>query len=93
MVPEALPGLLRLVARGTRVRATRFGALSHDIPATLREIASANPGALLFGTDLPGTRAPRVYEPRDLELVLEIAGKRAIFTNAAETYGLAQSYD
>lgn len=93
MTPDALPELLRLVNSGTRVKATRFGALSHDIPAALREIAAANPGALLFGTDLPGTRAPRVYEPRDLELVLEVAGERAIFTNAAETYGIAQSYD
>ncbi len=92
--PEAaLPATLRLVEAGAKVKATRFGASDHDVPRTLRAIAAANPGALLFGTDLPGTRASRPFEPRDLELVLEIAGERAIFTNAAETYRLAQSYD
>jgi predicted TIM-barrel fold metal-dependent hydrolase len=87
----ALPETLRLVEGGARVKATRFGASDHDVPATLRAIAAANPAALLFGTDLPGTRSPRPYRPQDLELVLEIAGERAIFTNAAETYRLHQS--
>ncbi|MBE2316448.1 amidohydrolase family protein [Solirubrobacter sp. CPCC 204708] len=92
--PEAaLPATLRLVEQGARVKATRFGVSDHDIARTLREIVAVNPAALLFGTDLPGTRAPRAFEPRDLELVLEIAGERAIFTNGAETYRLPQSYD
>lgn len=91
MTPDALPELLRLVERGTRVKATRFGALAHDIPATLRAIVAVNPGALLFGTDLPGTRAPRAFEPRDLELVAEIGGEQAIVTNAVELYRPAQT--
>ncbi len=92
--PEAaLPTTLRLVEQGAKVKATRFGASDHDIPRTLRAITAANPAALLFGTDLPGTRSPRAYGPEDLELVLEVAGERAIFTNAAATYRLAQSYE
>jgi predicted TIM-barrel fold metal-dependent hydrolase len=92
--PEAaLPATLRLVEQGAKVKATRFGASDHDLAHSLKAIAAANPAALLFGTDLPGTRSPRAYVPEDLELVRELAGERAIFTNAAETYLLHQSYD
>jgi predicted TIM-barrel fold metal-dependent hydrolase len=92
--PEAaLPATLRLVERGAKVKATRFGASDHDLARSLKAIAAANPGALLFGTDLPGTRSPRAYVPEDLELVHELGGERAIFTNAAETYLAGQSYD
>jgi Amidohydrolase len=80
------PELLRRVEAGAYVKATRFGVLDLDIPATLRAIASINPAALLFGTDLPGTRAPRAFEARDLELVLECAGERALYANAAALY-------
>ena len=82
----ALPETLRLVEQGAKVKATRFGASDHDVADTLREITAANPAALLFGTDLPGTRAPRAWKPRDLELVLEIAGERALWDNAAAVY-------
>jgi predicted TIM-barrel fold metal-dependent hydrolase len=77
------PPLLRHVERGGYVKATRFGALDLDVERTLREI---DPARLLFGTDLPGTRAPRPFAPRDLELVLEIAGERALYENAAALY-------
>lgn len=85
--PEvALDATLRLVEQGAHVKATRFGASDHDVAKTLREIAATNPAALIFGTDLPGTRAPRPFEPRDLELVLEHAGERALWDNAAAVY-------
>jgi hypothetical protein len=78
--------LLRRVEGGAYVKATRFGALDLDLAATLRAVAAINPAALLFGTDLPGTRAPRPFEERDLELVLECAGERALYENAAAVY-------
>ena len=83
---EALGALLRLVEQGARVKATRFGALALDVPATLRAIVAVNPAALLFGTDLPGTRAPRAFASGDLELVAEIGGTRALWDNAAAVY-------
>jgi hypothetical protein len=66
---EALPALLRLVERGAMVKASGFGRVELDVRATLRAI---DPAALLFGTDLPGTRARRPFEPADLALVAEI---------------------
>jgi predicted TIM-barrel fold metal-dependent hydrolase len=85
--PEAaLATTLRLVEQGAKVKATRFGASDHDLPRTLRAITAANPAALMFGTDLPGTRAPRPFVPQDLELVLEVAGAQSVWDNAAAVY-------
>ena len=75
--------LRRFAERGAYVKATRFGALEFDVGRTLREL---DPARVLFGTDLPGTRAPRAFAPRDLELVLECCGERAIYDNAAALY-------
>jgi predicted TIM-barrel fold metal-dependent hydrolase len=49
--------LLRLAEQGVRVKATGFGRIDFDPRAAMREICAANPDALLFGTDLPSTRA------------------------------------
>ena len=62
-----LPAVLRLVERGAYVKASGFGRIELDVPQTLRAIAAVNPAALLFGTDLPGTRARRPFADADLE--------------------------
>jgi predicted TIM-barrel fold metal-dependent hydrolase len=82
----ALPALLELVEAGAYVKATGFGRTDHDVPAALRAIASANPAALLFGSDLPSTRAPRPFADADLDVVRETAGERALWQNAADLY-------
>ena len=86
MTRAGLPALLELVEDGAYVKATGFGRVDHDVPAALRAIAAVNPGALLFGTDLPGTRAPRPFEDADIEVVLEAAGPQALYDNAAALY-------
>jgi predicted TIM-barrel fold metal-dependent hydrolase len=73
----ALPVLLRLVARGARVKATGFGRVDLDVPETLRAIAGADPRALLFGTDLPSTRAARPFADGDVDLVRATLGAAA----------------
>lgn len=83
---EGLPTLLRLVERGLRVKATGFGRVDLDPEAALASIHRANPAALVFGTDLPSTRARRPFEAADLELVRRVAGERALWRNAAEFY-------
>ena len=74
---SALPALLELVEAGAYVKATGFGRVDHDVPATLRAIAAVNPAALMFGTDLPSTRAPRPFEDHDVEIVHETVGERS----------------
>lgn len=87
---DGLPALLELVERGAYVKATGFGRTDHDVPAALRAIAAVNPGALLFGTDLPSTRAPRPFVDSDVELVVEALGEAlarcALHDNAATLY-------
>jgi predicted TIM-barrel fold metal-dependent hydrolase len=73
----ALPVLLRLVARGAKVKATGFGRGDLDVPATLRAIAAADPRALLFGTDLPSTRAARPFADGDVALAAEVLQEHA----------------
>jgi predicted TIM-barrel fold metal-dependent hydrolase len=76
---EALPVLRRL---GCMVKATGFGRVDLDVESTLRAL---DPDRLLFGTDLPGTRARRPFAPADLELVAEIA-PQALADNARAWY-------
>ncbi|HYT26163.1 MAG TPA: amidohydrolase family protein [Actinomycetota bacterium] len=85
-----LPALLALVERGARVKASGFSRGDLDVPAALRAIDAASPDALMFGTDLPSTRAPRPFADEDLELVLDTLGddhgRRALHDNAAAFY-------
>lgn len=70
-----LPTLLRLVEQGVRVKATGFARGDLDIAAALRALCAANPDGVMFGTDLPCTRAPRPYAETDFELVADTLGE------------------
>jgi predicted TIM-barrel fold metal-dependent hydrolase len=82
--------LLALAEKGVRVKATGFGRVDFDVKTALRELGSANPDALMFGTDLPCTRAPRPYADSDLLLLLEALGedlaRKALYGNALAFY-------
>lgn len=84
--------LLKLAEKGVRVKATGFGRVDFDVPTALKEIHAANPQALMFGTDLPSTRAPRPYSDEYFLLVVETLGDkaaRAVFhDNAVKFYGV-----
>jgi predicted TIM-barrel fold metal-dependent hydrolase len=84
------PTLLRLAEKGVRVKATGFGRVDFDVRPALREIYAANPRSLMFGTDLPSTRAPRPYRDDDYTLVLETLGEErsanVFYRNAIEFY-------
>lgn len=69
--------LLRLAEHGVRVKATGFGRVDFDVRQALKNLYAANPHALMFGTDLPSTRAPRPYRDGDLRLVIETLGEEA----------------
>jgi predicted TIM-barrel fold metal-dependent hydrolase len=93
---EGFETLLKLVERGVRVKATGFGRVDFDVPSALRQLHAANPQALMFGTDLPSTRAPRPYHDNDFLLVAKTLGDeaaRAVFCgNAAEFYRVEPGY-
>lgn len=86
-----LPHLLRLVAAGAWVKATGFGRLDYCADEALVRIHAENPGALLFGTDLPSTRAARPYSHLDLDLIAHTLGtgealERVLYDNAIALY-------
>ena len=87
---EGFDTLLALVECGARVKATGFGRVDFNVAQALREIHATNPEALMFGTDLPSTRAERPYSDSDFGLVIEALGAdaaREVFHgNAARFY-------
>jgi predicted TIM-barrel fold metal-dependent hydrolase len=87
---EGLPHLLWLAERGVRVKASGFGRVDFDVRSALKSLYAANPDALMFGTDLPSTRAARAYSDRDFQLVIDTLGdaaaRQVLFDNAAAFY-------
>ena len=82
--------LLKLVEQGARVKATGFGRLDFEPVEAMKEISAANPDALMFGTDLPSTRARRPFRDEDVDAVVETLGehlaRKALHDNAVAFY-------
>ena len=95
MTEAGLPTLLDLVAAGCKVKATGFGRVQLDVPKALERIARANPDALVFGTDIPSTRAKRPFTPADIDLVEQVLGPdlahKAFWDNPRALYRVARS--
>ncbi|OEJ30517.1 amidohydrolase family protein [Streptomyces subrutilus] len=87
---DGLPHLLDLVERGVKVKATGFGRVDLDPATAMAAIVRADPAALMFGTDLPSTRARRPFSDDDLALVAEAVGGEhldaVLWDNAAAFY-------
>lgn len=87
---EAHGALRELVAKGTKVKASGFARLDFDPIPIICELSAIDPGALLFGTDLPSTRAPRPFRDDDLHRLGAVLGNvltdRILFRNAASFY-------
>ena len=87
---EGFDDLLELVSAGAKVKATGFGRVDFDPVWAMRQIASVDESALMFGTDLPSTRAPKPFSWDDAELIAdafnEEVAQRIFFLNAQEFY-------
>lgn len=90
---EGLPLLLNLAERGVKVKASGFGRVNFDVGSALKDLYAANPDSLMFGTDLPSTRAARPYSDRDFRLVIDTLGEKAarqvFYKNAVRFYRTA----
>lgn len=84
--------LLRLVDHGAYVKATGFGRIDFDPGPAMNRILDINPQALVFGTDLPSTRAPRPFSDTDLTGLADLLGPdnaaNVLWHNAAALYRL-----
>ena len=83
--------LLNLVARGAVVKASGFGRIDLEDPdGLMARILELNPGGLIFGTDLPSTRARIPFRPDDVRRVRRAIGPahaRVVFhDNALRLY-------
>ncbi|WP_226649234.1 amidohydrolase family protein [Microbulbifer variabilis] len=67
--------LLSLAEKGVKVKATGFGRLDFDPATAITDFYKANPSCLMFGTDLPSTRAPRPFRDEDVTLIKETLGE------------------
>ncbi len=75
MSDDSSGALLRLVESGMVVKATGFGRMTVSDPETLmRSIVNANPAALIFGSDLPSTRAATPFRDNDIDRVAHAVG-------------------
>jgi len=87
---EGLPHLLKLVDKGIRVKATGFGRVDLNVAYALKSIYHVNPDALMFGTDLPSTRAKRPFEYADIELIQQLFAEeevdKILYKNALNWY-------
>ncbi|TGK20780.1 2-pyrone-4,6-dicarboxylate hydrolase [Leptospira fluminis] len=90
---EGLPVVLRLAEKGVRIKATGFGRLDFEVQPVLSKIAGVNPDSLLFGTDLPCTRAPVPFSASDLNLIRETFEgdmlAKVLSKNARKFYGIS----
>ena len=87
---EGFDDLPALVGEGVRVKASGFGRVDFDPFEAIARLYAANPKAVMFGTDLPGTRAPRAFHENDLEGMSEVLGadgmERVLWGNAVALY-------
>ncbi|CZG89600.1 TPA: amidohydrolase family protein [Legionella pneumophila] len=82
--------LLHLVEHGIKIKASGFGRVDFDVKKALQTIAQINPDALLFGTDLPSTRAPRPFLDSDIQLIQDLFDEelteKILYRNACNFY-------
>ncbi|HLQ98571.1 MAG TPA: amidohydrolase family protein [Candidatus Dormibacteraeota bacterium] len=82
--------LLSLVDKGVKVKATGFGRIDFDSSEAIKKICSINPDALMFGTDLPSTRAKRPFQLSDIDIVRNALddkqAEKVLYKNAHEWY-------
>ena len=89
---DGLKNLFSLVEKGVFIKATGFGRVDFAVESVLQKIVAINPESLLFGTDLPSTRAPRAYSDDDYFTVIDALGEKlaqqVLFKNGVKFYRL-----
>lgn len=85
-----LPNLLKFVEAGGNVKASGFGRTDLDVVKTMQEIVAIRPDALMFGTDMPSTRAKVPFSKKDIDLIKKNFDKEQVenilYKNAYDWY-------
>ncbi|PNZ67439.1 2-pyrone-4,6-dicarboxylate hydrolase [Staphylococcus croceilyticus] len=90
LTEEGFEDLKDLVRHGVYVKATGFGRIEVDPVLAIQELININPKAIMFGTDLPSTRANRPFNEGDIQLIQNNFNQdiqdRIFYKNALEFY-------
>ncbi|GGG96720.1 2-pyrone-4,6-dicarboxylate hydrolase [Staphylococcus pragensis] len=94
LTEEGFEDLKDLVRQGVYVKATGFGRIEIDPLSAIQELININPNAVMFGTDLPSTRANRPFNVEDIQLIQDHFNQdiqeRIFYKNALEFYRLSE---
>lgn len=93
MAKSGLSQIRRLADAGVKIKASGFGRTEVNIADAMTTLYKANPDCLMFGTDLPGTRSNRSFEPSDVDTIVDALGDeeavdKVFYQNAREFYKL-----
>ena len=87
---EGLPELYYWVEKGIKVKATGFGRIDFNSVPVMKKIFEINPNSLMFGTDLPSTRAKNPFSRKDIDLIkdnfTESEQSKILYENAYKWY-------
>ena len=90
---QSLPLMKSLLEQGVKVKACGFGRLDFDPIVAIKEFYAISPTAIMFGTDLPSTRAPKPFENEHFERLKDALGSKAMaqiaWENGRSFYGLS----
>src|SRR5690554_2206794 len=91
MARSGLSQIQKLAENGVHIKASGFGRTEVDVAKAVKSLYATNPDCLMFGTDLPSTRAERPFNVRDIETVCEALGDdkaidKVFAGNAADFY-------
>lgn len=82
--------LIKLAEKGVHIKASGFSRVDFDVRVAIAELYSANPQSLMFGTDLPSTRAVKCFDDNDYALIEEILepeqATNVLYKNAIDFY-------
>ena len=85
--------LFEFIQQDIPIRLTGFGRVEYsreEVKGLIRSLYDANPQGLIFGTDLPSTRAKYRFSKDDVELIQEVLNEeeceRVFWQNGVEWY-------
>lgn len=85
-----LMDLYHWAEKGVKIKATGFGRLDFNAIDIMRKIHSINPNSLMFGTDLPSTRAKTPFTFDHLRMISdsfsESEQEKILYQNAVDWY-------
>lgn len=87
---DASKHVIYLAEQGVKIKASGFGRVDFDIGTALQNIHHANRNSLMFGSDLPSTRAAHKFSTQDIKIIEDLFSpeevKRILYQNALEFY-------